>query len=113
MTYDLKGSSPSQHPGQSWRHKASQLLLPLLYSHDTQYAARYREGAFRALRPGGTEEDVRAALGDPLDETKLEDGRIMWHFTKPGPKTRDFFLRIVEFDPAKRVVRTHAEFYVD
>jgi hypothetical protein len=113
MTYDLKASGQSQQPGQSWRQKAGQLLLPLFYSHDTQYAARYREEAFRAVKAGATEEDIRTALGDPLDKTRLEDGRVMWHYTKPGPKTQDFLVRIVEFDAAGRVLRTHAEFYVD
>lgn len=113
MTYGLMASGASQHPGQSWRHKARQLLLPLLYSHDTQYAALYREEAFRAVKPGATEEEIRTALGDPLDKTRLEDGRFMWHYTEPGPKTQDFLVRIVEFDAARRVLRTHAEFYVD
>ena len=112
MTYDLVASGPS-HPGQSWRHKAGQLLLPWLYSHDTRYAPLYPEEAFRAVRAGATEEEIRTALGDPLDRTRLEDGRILWHYTKPGPQTQDFLVRIVEFDAARRVLRTHAEFYVD
>jgi outer membrane protein assembly factor BamE (lipoprotein component of BamABCDE complex) len=113
MTYDLTASAPSQYPRQSWRRKAAQLLLPLLYSHDTRYAALYREEAFRSVRPGVTEEEIRTALGDPLEKTRLEDGRFMWHYTKPGPKTQDFLVRIVEFDAARRVLRIHAEFYVD
>src|SRR5690349_15453401 len=102
MTHDPMAAIPSQHPGESWRYKAGQLLLPLFYSHDTQYAVRYREEAFRAVRPGATEEEIRTALGDPLDTRRLDDGRFMWYYTRPGPKTGDFWVRIVEFDAARR-----------
>ena len=112
ITDDLIASGLPQDPGRSWRHKAGQLLLPLLYSHDTQYAAHYREEAFRAVQAGATEEEIRIALGEPLDKTRLEDGRVMWHYTKRGPKTQDFLVRIVEFGATRRVMRTHAEFYV-
>jgi len=113
MTYDLMASGASSDRSRSWRYRAGQVLLPLLYSHDTQYGALYREEAFRAVKPGATEDEIRTALGEPLDKSRLEDGRSMWHYTKPGPKTQDFLVRIVEFDAARRVLRTRAEFYVD
>lgn len=113
MTYDLMASGPSPDRTQSWRFKAGQALLSLLYSHDTQYGALYREEAFRAVKPGATEDEIRTALGEPFYERRLDGGRSIWHYTKPGPKTQDFLVRIVEFDAARRVARTRAEFYVD
>lgn len=113
FTYDLMASRQSPDPGQAWRAKAGQLLLPLFYSHDTQYGALYREKAFRMVKRGATEEEIRTALGEPLEKGKLEDGESIWHYTKPGPKTEDFLVRIVVFDAAGQMLRTHAEFYVD
>jgi hypothetical protein len=113
MSYDLVASAPSADQNRSWLYRVGQLILPLLYSHDTQYGSQYREEVFGAVRPGATEDEIRTSLGEPVHTRRLEDGRSMWHYTEPGPKTQDFFVRIVEFDSAGRVLRTRSEFYVD
>jgi hypothetical protein len=46
--------------------------------HDTQHGGRYREEAFRAVKPDAPKDEIRAALGDPPDKRRLEDGRSMW-----------------------------------
>lgn len=111
-TYDLMAPRQTD-ANRSWRHKVGEVLLPILYSHDTQYASGFREEAFRAIKVSASQADVRAAIGDPLEKRQLDDGRSMWSYSKHGPKTEDYLLRIVEFDAAGHVLRKHAEFYVD
>jgi hypothetical protein len=113
ITYDLSAPESSGDRPPTWRQRVGAYLLPLLYSHDTQYAPLYQEAVFRGVIRGQNKEEVRTALGEPLEKTRLEDGRTLWHYTKPGVKTQDFLVRIVEFDAADRVLRTHAEFYID
>jgi len=110
--YDLNGSG-SQSAQTSWRFRAGQVLLPLLYSHDTHYAPRYDEQVFRNLTIGMRQTDVRALLGEPLRKYQLADGRSIWHYSEHGPKSQDYLVRLVEFTPEGRLTRKTAEFYVD
>lgn len=112
--YDLNDPNPeSEQTRNSWRYRLSQRLLPLLYNHDTRYAPGYKEEVFQTLRSPASQDEVHALLGQPLAKRRLADGRWMWHYSEPGPKTQDFVLRILEFGADGRLLKRHAEFYVD
>lgn len=112
--YDLNGANPqSERESQSWRYRVGQVILPLIYSHDTRYAPLYKEEVFRSVPMGASEADIRALLGEPLSKSRTSRGHELWHYSVAGPKTQDFQLRILEFGEDGRLQGRHAEFYVD
>ena len=52
------------------------LIAPVLFRTDTRYAAGYADSAFRRVRKGMEDKDVRATLGDPLEE--------VWDYSRDG-----------------------------
>ncbi len=56
-------------------------LRGVLVREDTAYAPGFSEAAFRMLRPGRTESEVRAALGAPHQE--------LWFYTPPDSRPPD------------------------
>lgn len=114
FTYDLNGPNPaSERAKDSWRYRLGQVILPLVYDHDTRYGSGYKEANFQSLKVGASETEARALLGEPLKKYELEGGRWMWHYSEHGPKSRDFLVRTLEFGSDQRLIRKSAEFYVD
>lgn len=114
FTYDLNGPNPdSERARQSWRYRVGQAILPLVYAHDTHYSPGYKEESFQSLKPGTSQGEVRSLLGEPLKKYQLEDGHWMWHYSQHGPKSKDYFVRTLEFGTDERLLRKGADFYVD
>lgn len=81
---------------------------------DTVYAAQYTDTGFRKVSVGMTEAQVEAALGPPLarwsiDRSDGPDAGARWSYS---PGNTHYRCRVVHFRSG-RVVRKHAEFYVD
>ncbi len=114
MVYDLNGPNPpSERTKESWRYRLGQTILPLIYEQDTRYSAGYRDEVFRALTVGTSEGEVRRLLGEPLTTYRLDDGRSVWHYSQRGSKSKNFYVRVLEFDTGDRLLAKGAEFYVD
>jgi hypothetical protein len=114
FAYDLNGPNPaSERTKQSWRYRVGQVILPLVYDHDTRYSTGYKEASFQSLKMGVSQGDVRALLGEPLKKYQLEDGHWMWHYSEHGPKSKDYLVRTLEFGSDEHLLRKGAEFYVD
>lgn len=88
-------------------------ILPLFLEEHTTYAPGFKEEAFRSLRAGMTEKDVRQALGAPLSDRVLADGRKILYYSDQATPTANYFLRLVVLDGQGRFLERHAEFYVD
>lgn len=88
-------------------------ILPLLLEERTTYAPGFREEAFRALRNGMTETDIRQALGDPLSTRSLADGRKILYYSEQATPTDNYLMRLVILDGPGRLLERHAEFYID
>ena len=88
-------------------------ILPLFLEKRTTYAPGFREEAFRSLRAGLTEKDVRQALGAPLSERVLADGRKILYYSEQATPTANYLMRLLVLDGQGRLLERHAEFYVD
>src|SRR5262245_15246690 len=88
-------------------------ILPLFLEEQTTYPPGFREESFRSLSAGMTEMDVRQALGAPLSDRMLADGRRILYYSEQATPTANYFLRLVVFDGQGRLQERHAEFYVD
>ena len=111
----------------------------LLFPDDTRYAPAFMESAFSTLRRGMTIDDVKAALGDPLQITEatdvsplrtyvVEHGRrtlvndrginkdisiVIYYYALPGPQFKKYYVRNVTFDSSGHVVRITGGFHGD
>lgn len=87
-------------------------LAALLASHETA-TPFFSLTAFRSLRPGMTEEQVRDAVGYPLEcenTAGAEMGtRIVWSFTVPKGEAKGYFRHcLLTFDgKSRRVIKIH------
>lgn len=88
-------------------------ILPLFLEEHTTYAPGFKEEAFRSLRAGMTEKDVQQALGAPLSDRVLADGRRILYYSEQATPTANYFMRLVVLDGQGRLLERHAEFYVD
>ena len=86
-------------------------LLSRFYDEDTPYAPGYSDSAFRKVREGMTEDEVRDLLGQPLDRWSLDNNRFGRRWSK-SPSDGNYKLRVVIFTEGK-VTRKTSEFYLD
>lgn len=89
------------------------VLLPLIYDEHTTYAPGFSEEAFRSLKAGMLEEDVRKALGDPLTRRTISGGRSVLYYSQQTTSRDNYLVRTVVIDAQGRLLDRHAEFYVD
>jgi hypothetical protein len=112
----------------------------LLYSQeDTQYAPRYSESHFDKITHGMDSDTVLSLLGPPLRIDDLVDtthqtvsrstflngtqstyidppplnGPKRWWYSLQGDDTKNYFVRVLEFDPSGKVVKVTKDYYVD
>lgn len=91
------------------------LVWAALLPDDTEYAAGYTDAGFRRVGVAMTFDDVRRLIGEPerswpLDGSSSQpDLGARWSYS---PGNTNFRCRVLLFRE-QRVVRKHAEFYVD
>lgn len=88
-------------------------ILPLFLEEHTTYASGFTEEAFRSLKAGQSEQDVRRALGAPLSERLLADGRKILYYSEQATPTANYYMRLVVLDAQGRLVERHSQFYLD
>lgn len=117
--YDLEpqGQSPpaasAESTDGSLRAALGEMLLPLVESHDTQYAPGFREEVFRSLRLGSREAEVRDLLGEPLLSRDFPDGGRYWYYSRQGDRSPNYFVRALVFDRNGALLARRRYFYVD
>lgn len=91
------------------------LSVAFMGGSDTAWAPSYSGWAFRRVREGDSEAEVRALLGAPLARTEaVYDAQRLtyWKYTL-SPSKSHFHVRWILFDEHGRVQQKVAEFYVD
>jgi len=94
------------------------MALKLFSNHDTVYSRSYSDSAFRRVRVGTTEEEVRQQLGEPYEirtdayATRGVAGVSCWSYSH-SPSDENYCIRLVCFDSSGVVAWTHAEFWLD
>jgi hypothetical protein len=110
---NLSHPRPSERQKRSWRYSLGQAILPVIHPEDTQYASGYAEKAFASLKIGTSQSDVRTVLGEPLSTQLFSDRHTVWYYSQPGHKSKNYFVRALEFGQDGNLVQRHAEFYLD
>jgi hypothetical protein len=87
------------------------LIWGSLFQEDTEYAAYYTDGGWRAVRIGMKEADVKATIGAPLQVWTNQDASVGMRWSR-SPGDTHFRCRVLQFGDGK-VTGKHAEFYVD
>lgn len=116
QVYDLNDARPATGLNRVKRAvlgSAMQVILPIIYDEKTRYAPGYREEAFRSLKPGMSEEEVRKLLGEPLSRRTIPDGRTVLYYSEQATPTDNYLMRNLVFDDQGRLLERRAEFYVD
>lgn len=91
------------------------LMWAAILAEDTVYASGYSDAGFRRVRLGMTYDDVRRLIGEPELSWSIDgssggpDLGARWSYS---PADTNFRCRVLLFRE-QRVVRKHAEFYVD
>ena len=98
-----EGAEPNLEGLRSWLSRLVDPILPLFLEEHTTYAPGFREQAFRSLRAGMTEKDVRQALGAPLSDRVLADGRKVQCYSEQATPTANYFMRLVVLDGQGRL----------
>lgn len=116
--YDLNAkaqAAPPKPPPQSssWKEALGEAVLPLFETHDTEYAAGYKEEIFRSLEMGINQDEVKRRLGEPVSTRAFADGNACWYYSRHGRKSKNYFVRLLEFDGKGILLARRAEFYVD
>lgn len=117
--YDLKSEAPSSQPADvestdgSWAAALSELILPLIDKHDTEYAPGYSEEVFRSLDLGTDSATVEELLGPPLLTKEFPEDKTYWYYSRHGERFDSYFVRILVFDGEGKLVARHSSFYVD
>jgi hypothetical protein len=83
----------------------------LVFGDTTKYADGYSERAFRNVRAGMSESEVRSAIGEPLSVFKTADGGIGWRYS--GSKNDGSYRQRLVYFRGDKVVSAIHEFYVD
>jgi len=87
------------------------LIFGLLLKEDTEYASGYTDAGWRSIQVGMTQADVRAVLGEPLQVWQNRSGSVSMRWSRsPGSTNYRSRVLLLEND---RVVKKHAEFYLD
>jgi len=97
----------------SWKEALGEAVLPFLDTHDTEYAAGFREDVFRSLEMGISQDEVRRRLGAPISTKSFPDGITYWYHSRHGAKSKSYFMRILAFDSQGTLRTRRAEFYID
>lgn len=96
-----------------WADGLGELVLPFLDGGgDTAYAPGFREDAFRSLPVGADLATAHRAVGAPLDQSRY-GGETYWYYSRHGPRSKSYFLRILIFDQTEHLTHKLAYFYVD
>jgi hypothetical protein len=97
----------------SWLDLLGEKVFPYLDDGgDTQYSSAFDDEHFHAIPIGVPRRSVAEALGEPLIKAECGGPYSCWYFTKPGPKSKSYFLRIVVFDARGLVISKHESYYV-
>ncbi|MEM7233043.1 MAG: hypothetical protein AAF517_12740 [Planctomycetota bacterium] len=92
-------------------------LFALVWRENTKYSVGYTDAGFSDVHVGQTKDQVRKALGDPI-EIRTDPyatrgvAKECWAFTT-SPGNTNYRLRLVCFDDADRVLWTEASFWAD
>ncbi len=89
-------------------------LSQLALKEDTVYAPGYSDEAFRMVRVGMSQLEVRSLLGEPLDvygPGARRDDVVGWRYSKSAGGA-SYRIRTVHFQ-SERVVRVSSRFYLD
>lgn len=119
FSYDLEGDRQPTRNGRpastdgSWTARLGELILPLVEEHDTEWATSFDENTFKSLAIGSTSEPVEERLGRPLETKRFPDGNICWYYTRPGEGSKNYFVRVLEFDQDGTLVARRRYFHVD
>lgn len=116
--YDLNAKAQPEPPrssprSSSWKEALGEAVLPHFETHDTEYAAGFKEQVFRSLEMGIAQDEVKRRLGEPVSTKTFPDGDICWYYSRHGAKSKNYFVRLLEFDDKGLLVARRAEFYVD
>lgn len=110
--YDARAEKRAKPESSGFKDRLSELVLPYLADDDTAYAPGFTESAFRRIRPGYSQAQVIALLGNPLGSRDYE-GFTYWYYSQHGRRSKSFFLRLVGFDASHHVVATEHTFLLD
>jgi hypothetical protein len=115
---DLNAKAQAEPPktpprSSSWKEALGEAVLPLFDKHDTEYAAGFKEEAFRSLEMGIRQDEVKRRLGEPVSTKSFPDGYTCWYYSRHGAKSKSYFVRLLEFDGKGLLVARRGEFYVD
>lgn len=78
----------------------------------TVYSSGYSDEAWNAVRPGDTQPNVKARLGEPLQRWSHLDDE-WWSYSRQATGTDDYRERKVRFDRLGRVLEKHEACYID
>jgi hypothetical protein len=84
----------------------------MYWSEDTVYAPRYTEAGFESVDIGWERAAVAERLGEPLARDEDLHGGEWWSYSASA-ETGYYWVRILRFDAAGRVVEKVAEFAND
>lgn len=90
---------------------AAEAALHLLLD-DTEYAPDFDEARFATLARGMSEDEVLAAVGQPLEASTARDGRRNARYTR-SPSDSNYEVRAVVYDPSGVVSEIVSSYYVD
>jgi hypothetical protein len=88
------------------------VLPPLDGGGDTIFSPGFSETAFQAIEIGMGQAAVLQSLGESIDSQKFDDGGEYWYYSKHGPRSKSYFIRIVVFDGRGSVVARLAQYYL-
>jgi hypothetical protein len=88
-------------------------MLPLIEKHDTEWSANYSDDVFRSLPLGTGHAEVERRVGIPLETKEFPDGSTCWYYSRPGEASRNYFVRVLEFDESGSLLARRAYFHVD
>ncbi len=117
--YKLEGEASTAQPAavessdESWTASLGELLLPLIWNHDTEYASGYSEEVFRSLDYGLGRAAVGQLLGPPLLTNEYAGGKVYWYYSRHGSRSDNYFVRILVFSEEGNLVAKRSSFYLD
>ncbi|HEX6899357.1 MAG TPA: hypothetical protein VF789_06570 [Thermoanaerobaculia bacterium] len=113
---------PFSYRDREWLARLGELFLPVLDPGDTKYSSGFNEEVFAKITVGARKQDVLEKLGEPLDRKSFPEpimkkafpnGGEAWYYSRHGPESKSYFVRVIVFDGQGRVARKSRYYYVD
>lgn len=110
---DSPEAPQAEQARESWRAALAELVLPLIEEHDTQYAQGFKEDVFRSLKIGSSQAEVIGLLGPPLSAKICSKGSTCWYYSRPGPRSENYYVRVLVFAHGGGLAAKLHSFYLD